>query len=134
MKNILKFVLLSIIGIIFFSMTVLAHSNSKYNYLIENQDTLIRTGKLLKEPMETKKGKSTYVNDYFFQTIDFKYFIKTRNNKALCDTLDKYIGENVLITYVIKNGNWDSTGFDIDNPKQSRIGQYIVIIKLNKED
>lgn len=134
MKNTLKLVFLCLIGIHFFSVTVLAQSNSQKNILIENQDTIVKMGKLLKEPAETKKGKSLYVNDYFFQTNDVKYFVLTRDNTVLCDSLDKYIDGDVLVKYVIKSGNWDFSSFDINNPTQSRIGQYIVIHTLKKVD
>ena len=83
--------------------------------------------------MNKKNIQSPNVNDYYFKTGEKEYFIKYRESIITKDTLDKYIDNNIKITYIIKNGNWDSAGLDLDNPTQSRIGQYIVVIMLKKE-
>jgi hypothetical protein len=88
---------------------------------------VVLKGKIVKEPfVHNKSVKGVY--DYFLQTADKKYFIKTYKTKYSKTDIDKWAGEQVEVNAVIvKEGSWDDNG-----EGQSRVGEYVDLIDIKK--
>jgi hypothetical protein len=95
-------------------------------------DTVTSVGLIHLKPFIDKMGEQHPEHmDYWFKTNDNDYFIKLGNNKIIADSLSKFLNSTVQLTYiVIKKGEWDSTGEE-PKPVQSRVGPYIVVLKVN---
>jgi hypothetical protein len=86
------------------------------------------TGVISKIPMLNKAGR-VCGTDYYFKTEKKEYFIKLADSKITRDSLDMNIGKSVEIEYdVFEYGQWDSN----DPRAQSRMGEYITVLKLAK--
>lgn len=90
-------------------------------------DTIVMTGKIVKEQfVHNKPVKGVY--DYFFQTGDKKYFVKTYKSKYSKVDLDKWVGQLVKVMGVVINyGSWDDNG-----EGQSRVGEYLLLVEVKK--
>ncbi|HSY77775.1 MAG TPA: hypothetical protein VK890_12995 [Bacteroidia bacterium] len=87
-------------------------------------DTTI-SGKIVKEQFAHGKAVEG-VYDYFFQSGDKKYFIKTYKSKYSKDQLDKLVGQPIQVNVtVVPNGTWDDNG-----EGESRVGEYIMLQDL----
>lgn len=120
-----KYILQIIIAFSFFTGAAFAQTKN-------NPVAVTESGKLIKKPMITKRGKpSPYVNDYFFHTDKNNYFIKVIEGKVPADTLEKYVDKNIKLNYVlVPRGEFDSDGKE---KMQSRVGPYIYILQLVKD-
>lgn len=119
--------ILFFVATVFFSNEVSAQTLSSQNNSVSKQDTLLASGRIIKQPMETKKGESPYLFDYYFKTENQRYFVKYKGSNISTDTFDSYLNQNVKITYQLKYGDWDSNENEV---KQSRVGSYIVILSF----
>lgn len=91
------------------------------------QDTLISYGIIHQKPFVGKDGKEISETLYYwFKTNTEDYFIKLYESEIESELLNKYIGKTVKLKYLVKYGEWDSTGNE-PVPVQSRVGSYIVV-------
>lgn len=96
-------------------------------------DTLTTIGMIHKKPFIDKMGREYPDNMYYwFKTDKDDYFIKLYESKVISDSLNNYTGKLIKLKYIIKNGEWDSNGKELI-PVQSRVGQYIVVLKINED-
>lgn len=72
-------------------------------------DTIIMNGKIVKEEFVHNKPVNG-VYDYFFQSGDKKYFVKTYKGKYSKDDLDKWVGQSLEVKVIISQGTWDDNG------------------------
>ncbi len=93
-------------------------------------DTAVMMGKVVKEAFSHGKDNKPIegVYDYFFQSGDKKYFIKTYKAKFGKDELEKWVGQSVQAKVIfMARGNWDDNG-----QGQSRVGEYIIVLSIKK--
>ena len=109
-----------------FSCTALLSKTSTAQKTIKN-DTVMMMGKIVKEQFEHNKPVPG-VYDYFFQSGEKKYFIKTYKCKFSKEDLDKWAGQSVEIKgFIMKNGTWDDNG-----EGQSRGGEFMLLEEIKK--
>jgi hypothetical protein len=114
------------IALAWFTLTVFAQDATQ----TIKQDTLIMTGIIHKRPFVDKMDQEHYdVMDYWFKTDEEDYFIKLSESEINSGSLNKYIDKTARLKYIVKYGEWDSTGKELI-PVQSRVGKYIVVFKL----
>lgn len=116
----------AIVMVVILSGTMLMGETTTAQHTAKN-DTVVMMGKMVKEQfVHNKPIEGVY--DYFFQSGDKKYFIKTYKTKFSKAELDKWVGQSVEIKGVImKNGTWDDNG-----EGQSRVGEYMVLAGIKK--
>ncbi len=107
------------------TLTIFSQDASKSS----KSDTLTLLGIIHQKYFVDKGGKESDVLDYWFKTNNEDYFIKLYESKISSETLSMFIGKTVKLKFMIKTGEWDSTGKELV-PVQSRIGQYIIVLKL----
>ncbi|HTB07662.1 MAG TPA: hypothetical protein VK806_11985 [Bacteroidia bacterium] len=111
---------ISLIGLMLIGNITFAQKAAK-------NDTILLAGKIVKEQFEHNKPvKGVY--DYFLQTNDKKYFVKTYKAKYSKADLDKWVGQQVEVNAVIVNGTWDDNG-----EGQSRGGGICDFARYQKE-
>jgi hypothetical protein len=125
MKSIL--VLFAIIGSFFPNLTAMQTNDHI------NGDTLVLTGRIVKESMENKKGtKMEDAQDYYFSTTSGSFFIKTAGSKFSIKDLDALVLKEITVKCVKKFGNIDIESTD-PSYAQTRVGEYILILEIVKQ-
>lgn len=84
-------------------------------------------GRFIKEPFVNKVGKVIEgVFDYYFEVQGIKYFIKYSSSEIKTDAIEKNLNKEVKASVIITDGLWDTD----DKTHQSRVGQYINVVKI----
>jgi hypothetical protein len=118
-----------------FLFTILSLSIGKINAMKNdhiNGDTLILTGRIVKESMENKKGqKLEGVQDLYFSTTSGSFYVKP-NQKYTRKDLEALELKEITIKCIKKFGNID---IDSEDPSyaQTRVGEYISILEIIKQ-
>lgn len=100
----------------------------------QGYDFLVSRGSIVRKEMTNKINAPVQgTSDLFFKTGDREYFIKLSESKVKATELQAYIDKPVTLGYRVVSGNWDSGGGDLQNPVQSRVGNYIVVLLVKNE-
>lgn len=96
-------------------------------------DTVTATGTIIKKSFTTKAGqKIDNTVDYYFKSDEQEFFIMLSESDTIVrDAVLKNIGKKVKLNYTVANGNWDNVEIGLEENLQSRVGNYIVILKID---
>lgn len=82
--------------------------------------------KLIEKPFINKIGKEGSFKDLYLVVKQHTYFIKWSASKVTKAEMMRFLNRKVKVKIEIRNGLWDT-----DDPNiQSRVGDYVVILKL----
>lgn len=121
MKKVLLFTLLCM------GVCLPAFSQQETHGFVVNQGTLIR-----KDFVNKIGAPVADASDFYFKTGKNEYFIKLSESKVNGQTLQQHLNKPVTLGYRLTEGNWDASSGDLQNPVQSRVGPYIVVLLLKK--
>ena len=94
-------------------------------------DSSSLSGIVIEKAFVNIKGKVQNKQELYLRCSIQDYYIKFCESKIEQKELVKYLNKSVRVKAIIKDGEWDVC--DVDQPAQSRIGQYIVILELVNE-
>lgn len=89
----------------------------------------IYDGKIVGQPFVNKVGRENpKIIDLYFETGGKKYFIKFLDSSVSRNEMAQYINKPLRVQGKVDYGLWDTN----DPNHQSRVGEYIVIEKIDK--